>query len=192
MGAPYHAVCGGRTAAASEVWRSVGAPYLQGVSDQVPGSDRSYCDLSPRFRWDRSFTAAALRDVFERYARQYVAATTTSFGAVRDVRVSQTTGAGRVATLDVVTDGGTYQLIGNDIRLVLRGSSGDLLPSTYFSLEPVVGRDGKLMQLLVHGRGNGHGVGMCQWGAIGRARSGQDVRTILRAYFPSADLARGS
>lgn len=192
IGAPYHAVCGGRTASASDVWRSAGAPYLQGVSDQIPGTDRSYCDLSPRFRWERSFTATALRDVFERYARQYVAAATASFGAVRDVRVTQTTGGGRVATLGVATDGGAYQLVGNDIRFVLRGPSGDLLPSTYFSLEPVIGRDGKLMQLLVHGLGNGHGVGMCQWGAIGRARAGQDVRTILHAYFPAADLARGT
>jgi len=40
------------------------------------------------------------------------------------------------------------------------------------------------------GRGYGHGVGMCQWGAVGRARAGQDAGTILRTYFPGADVAR--
>ena len=75
-------------------------------------------------------------------------------------------------------------MAGNDIRYVLRGVGGDLLPSTYFSLEPVVARDGKLTQLAIRGHGNGHGVGLCQWGAIGRARAGQDVRTILRHYYP--------
>ena len=31
---------------------------------------------------------------------------------------------------------------------------------------------------------------MCQWGAIGRARAGQDFRTILRTYFPGTTVAR--
>jgi stage II sporulation protein D len=42
----------------------------------------------------------------------------------------------------------------------------------------------------VEGRGNGHGVGMCQYGAIGRARAGQDNRTILSSYFPGTDIQR--
>jgi stage II sporulation protein D len=40
------------------------------------------------------------------------------------------------------------------------------------------------------GRGYGHGVGMCQWGAIGRARAGQDYRTILLSYFPGVEIER--
>jgi stage II sporulation protein D len=42
----------------------------------------------------------------------------------------------------------------------------------------------------IEGRGNGHGVGMCQWGAIGRARAGQDYRTILTSYFPGTEIQR--
>jgi stage II sporulation protein D len=42
---------------------------------------------------------------------------------------------------------------------------------------------------VLRGAGNGHGVGMCQWGAIGRARAGQDFRTILRAYYPGTTVA---
>ena len=37
---------------------------------------------------------------------------------------------------------------------------------------------------MVRGSGYGHGIGMCQWGAIGRARAGQDFREILRTYYP--------
>jgi stage II sporulation protein D len=44
--------------------------------------------------------------------------------------------------------------------------------------------------LELRGRGNGHGVGMCQWGAIGRARAGQDYRLILNTYYPGTVLAR--
>jgi SpoIID/LytB domain protein len=40
------------------------------------------------------------------------------------------------------------------------------------------------------GGGWGHGAGMCQWGAIGRAEAGQGYREILRAYFSGAEVAR--
>jgi stage II sporulation protein D len=44
--------------------------------------------------------------------------------------------------------------------------------------------------VVVRGRGNGHGVGLCQWGAIARARAGDDFRAILKAYYPGADITR--
>jgi len=81
-------------------------------------------------------------------------------------------------------------LQGNDVRYVLRTSGGELLNSTYFSTEVTSGPDGKLSRLTIRGYGYGHGVGMCQWGAIGRARAGQDFRTILRTYFPGTSVAR--
>jgi stage II sporulation protein D len=39
-------------------------------------------------------------------------------------------------------------------------------------------------QLVFMGRGMGHGVGMCQHGAMGLARCGKDYRAILEHYFP--------
>jgi stage II sporulation protein D len=80
---------------------------------------------------------------------------------------------------------------GDDVRWVLRNSGGEILNSTYFSVENmVVGRDGRLSQLTLRGSGYGHGIGMCQWGAIGRARAGQDFRAILRAYYPGTVVGR--
>jgi len=52
--------------------------------------------------------------------------------------------------------------------------------------------DGSLARLTLHGMGYGHGVGMCQWGAIGRARAGQDFRTILQAYYPGTAVGPAS
>jgi SpoIID/LytB domain protein len=40
------------------------------------------------------------------------------------------------------------------------------------------------------GGGWGHGAGMCQWGAVGRARAGQDYKEILGAYFGGAEVAK--
>ena len=190
VSAPYHSTCGGSTAAADEIWRSQNEPYLQRVSDRIPGTDRYYCDIAPRFRWERSWRADSLTAVVERYLRSYAQVPPGPIGEVRRVDVDGETPSGRVAALSIETSRGRYRLRGNDVRYVLRSPSGELLNSTYFSPEVVSSPDGRLTRLTVRGRGYGHGVGMCQWGAIGRARAGQDFRTILRTYFPGTTVAR--
>lgn len=192
VNAPYHSTCGGSTAAVSESWwRRGDEPWLQRTSDRIPGSDRFYCDAAPRQRWTREFTGTELQSLVDRYLRAYAAVPAGGTGAVRAVRVDRRTPSGRVGELAVVTDRGTFEVRGDDVRWVLRSSGGEILNSTYFSVENmVVGRDGRLSQLTLRGSGYGHGIGMCQWGAIGRARAGQDFRAILRAYYPGATVAR--
>lgn len=188
VNAPYHAVCGGSTAAASEVWRSKDEPYLQSVSDRIPGTNRYYCDLSPRFKWTRTLDGATLDAALAKYLATYVAVPGRDPGRARAVTVGSHTPSGRVGTLTITTDRGNFLLRGNDIRFVLRSPGGEILNSTYFSVETMVGMDGSVTQLTLHGMGYGHGVGMCQWGAIGRARAGQDYQTILRAYYPGTSI----
>ena len=189
VSAPYHSTCGGSTAAPEELWRTETEPYLQRVSDRIPGSDRFYCDIAPRFRWERSWRGDSLTAVVERYLRSYAEVPSGPVGEVRGVSVGGRTASGRVSALVIETDRGRYRLRGNDIRYVLR-SGGELLNSTYFSPEVVGSPDGRLARLTIRGMGYGHGVGMCQWGAIGRARAGQDFRTILRTYYPGTTVAR--
>jgi stage II sporulation protein D len=190
VSAPYHSTCGGSTAEPVEVWRSRSEPFLQSVSDRIPGTDRYYCDIAPRFRWERSWRGDSLTAVVERYLRTYARVPSGPVGTVRDISVDGRTPSGRVAAIVVETDRGRYRVQANDIRYVLRSPGGELLNSTYFSPEVVVAPDGRLSRLTIRGVGYGHGVGMCQWGAIGRARAGQDFRTILRTYFPGTSVAR--
>jgi stage II sporulation protein D len=187
VNAPYHASCGGTTAAAQDVWRTSSEPYLQRVSDQIPGTTHFYCDQAPRYRWTRSFGEEELRDAVSRYVRKLPGG--GGVGVVRDVHVASVTPAGRVATLAIETDRRSLLLRGNEMRDALRSPSGELLYSTYFSVDAVQGRNG-VGQLVLHGGGNGHGIGMCQSGAIGRARAGQDFRTILRTYYPGTTVGR--
>lgn len=189
--APYSAVCGGSTAAQPEVWTHKGEePYLRPVNDRIPGTDRFYCDIAGRFKWTRQYGASELVTVLERYLRDYAPVTTGSVGYPQLFAVEERTASNRVAKLAIVTDRGRYVLRGNAIRFVLRTSGGEILNSTYFSVESEVGRDGRLSRLTLTGRGNGHGIGMCQWGAIGRARAGQDYRTILRTYYPGTEIGQ--
>ncbi|MEJ2371014.1 MAG: SpoIID/LytB domain-containing protein [Gemmatimonadales bacterium] len=95
---------------------------------------------------------------------------------------------GRTATrLEVEASGGRYVIRKNEIRWVLQPSEGRILGSTDF-----VVRQGRLAdgEIVVEGRGYGHGIGMCQWGAIGRARAGQGYREILAAYYQDVAVQR--
>jgi len=202
VNAPYHAACGGTTAEPQEVWREAPVPYLQRVSDQIPGTDNYYCEGSAHFRWTRTFTKSELAQMMDRYLRRYAqgadgsAGSTTGshrsggVGVVRAVAVEALTPSGRVGSLAVTTSRATYHVRGNDIRFVLREANGAILHSTYFLIRDEPARGGAVTGLTLEGRGNGHGVGMCQWGAIGRARAGQDYRTILQTYYPGTTLVR--
>ncbi|HEY5087489.1 MAG TPA: SpoIID/LytB domain-containing protein [Gemmatimonadaceae bacterium] len=190
INAPYHSNSGGVTAAASEVWRSADEPYLVSVSDRIPGTDHYYGEDSPRFKWTRSLDASALSALLDRYLPQYSSAPRGRVGTLRKITETGRTPSGRVAGLIFETDRGSFAVRGNDVRFVLRSSGGDILPSTLFSFEQSTDRDGHVTQLTITGNGNGHGVGMDQWGAIARARAGQDVVTILHTYYPGTTIGR--
>lgn len=187
---PYHSTCGGSTAAVHEVWYAQpDEPYLRPVSDRIPGTDRFYCDSSPRFKWTTTFDRAALRSALEKYLWAYTTSPRGAIGRVTGISEEGRTESGRIAALSIQTDRGNYTLRGNDIRFVMRDPSGTILNSTFFTPEATV-TGGELSQLTLTGRGYGHGIGMCQWGAIGRARAGQDYRTILAAYYPGTTIGR--
>jgi stage II sporulation protein D len=187
VSAPYSSTCGGMTAAASELWRSNDEPYLKRVSDRIPGTDRHFCDPSPRFRWTRTLDGETLDRAMAAYLRRYARVGSGPVGATRDVRIDDRTESGRAAAIMVTTSAGEFRVRGNDARYVLRPPNGEILNSTYFSLS-ARSEGGRIRTLTITGTGYGHGVGMCQWGAIGRARAGQDYREILGAYYPGTTI----
>ena len=177
----YHSTCGGRTAAIREVLDRESAPYLVSVSDRAPDGS-FYCEASPRFRWNVAWTPGELDSV----ARPGVAAafrlSPDEFGPVERLEVIHRTPSGRVGELAFEGPGADLVLSRLEIRLALP-HDGRILNSTDF--EVISGADG-LVEL--SGRGYGHGAGMCQWGAIGRARAGQTWEQILTTYYPGAEL----
>ncbi len=189
----FYSTCGGRTAEGTEVFRGADRPYLRSVPD-VALDGTAYCSLSPRFHWREEWSGEALRATLRRTlatlaltGRQADAALDLS--EVRDVRVSYRTASGRVGQLTIALPRGEVTVSGPAVRQVLRPASGELLRSSAFSLTAT--RDGsRLTRLVADGVGAGHGVGFCQWGAVGRSRAGQDHQQILAAYYPGAVLER--
>lgn len=185
----FHSTCGFSTAAPQEVFRSVPSePYLRPVSDKRPGGGY-YCDISPHFRWTVEWDASQLRDILRRTLPAVIGIDASAVKGLRDAYVRRRGPSGRAVEVRFVVDGGEIPVFGPDLRAVLRTPDGAPLGST--AIELSVRRDhGRLAHLTATGVGWGHGVGLCQWGAVGRARAGQDARTILETYFPGATIAR--
>jgi stage II sporulation protein D len=185
----FHSTCGFATAAVEEVFKTARRqPYLRSVSD-ASGGGHYYCELSPHFRWREEWDAATLGAILSRTLPGAPHAGAEGLAPIRDVTVSRTTASGRVAELRIVFAGGEVRVPGADVRTVLRPAPDALLGSTAFQLSATTA-GGRLTRLVAAGAGWGHGVGFCQWGAVGRARAGQDYRTIATAYFPGTRVER--
>lgn len=182
--APYFSSCGGRTASPREAWRDAREePYLQPVDDIDPRTGKPYCDISPRNHWQVQLDEPHLREVVQRALRTAGARNPRS-AVLKRIDVNNRTASGRAANVVLATDRGSLTVGARDIRSVLTDSRGVALPSTYFTVDHESQAGGRLTEITLRGSGYGHGVGMCQWGAIGRSRAGMDARTILRHYYP--------
>jgi stage II sporulation protein D len=184
----FHSTCGSSTAGVEEAFATARPrPYLRPVSDHSAGG-HYYCDISPRFRWREEWDGPKLRAIL---SRTLPVAPLSGDGLQRitDVSVTRTTRSGRAGELRIVFERGDVRVPGRDVRTVLRPDPDRILHSGAFQLT-VTKSDGQVSRLVAAGAGSGHGVGMCQWGAIGRARAGQDYRRILATYFPGTKIEK--
>jgi stage II sporulation protein D len=184
----FYSTCGGRTADGAEVFRGTARSYLRSVPDQA--ADGSiYCSISPRYRWHEEWTGEALRSTLERNLPPVAGRQSVNVREVSNLRVSRRSSSGRVDQLAIGLGGPEITVEGPAIRQVMRLNSGEPLRSTAFDLIATVSGQ-RVTHLTVDGMGSGHGVGFCQWGAVGRARAGQGYEQILAAYFPGTRLER--
>ncbi len=71
---------------------------------------------------------------------------------------------------------------GNEIRSILRTADGkNILWSTLFDLSL------KSNSIVIRGKGFGHGVGLCQWGAMALSQKGWSYEEILNHYYPGTE-----
>ena len=186
----YSSTCGGYTSWVERVWPKPAAPYLRGQRDADPDGE-SYCAQSPHFRWSESWSGAALeatlRETVPRVLRWNG---TRRLDAVVDLRVATRDESGRILDLDIVTRSEVVRVHGDPIRWVMRPAGRPLLRSLMFELDIERGAGGAMTRVVARGGGNGHGVGMCQTGAIALARRGRDAAAILAHYYPGARIER--
>lgn len=181
----YHSTCGGATDDIAHVWDRKSIPYLKAVTDE------GACSWSKYYTWEEHFTEQQLRGRIE----QYMASDRgrdMRIGPIRDVRIAERTPGNRIAKLTIHTDRDNYRFFRDRIRWVIgRTSNPDLiLPSDRFDV--TISRDGAggIESITFRGQGYGHGVGMCQCGAIGKARKGESYDDILRHYYQGTEIRK--
>ena len=111
-------------------------------------------------------------------------------GRLLDIEIVEKTREGRVRDLLLVFEEESFIITGDRIRWAFCSpeDSMEILKSSYFSLGVVRDGQGEISEVILHGRGFGHGVGMCQWGALRMAELGFTYEEILRHYYPGTDI----
>lgn len=172
----YHSTCSGDTENSKNVFTKDELPYLSGVKD----GDEPFCKISPRYNWEENYS----QENFVSYLSKAGLIKSSNY-FIDDIIINSRFGSGRVNELIITLhneDGKeeTINLFGNNIRFVIKTSDGkSILKSTVFEIKLDAQKNVKII-----GRGSGHGVGMCQWGAIGQSKSGVNYSMILNHYFP--------
>lgn len=161
--AAFSSTAAGPTEDAMNVW-SKDLPYLKGV-------DCPFDANSPYYQWRAEFK---LQDLEDKLSRQGFA-----IGTIVNLTPLAYSTAGRVARLRILHSQGELVLRGEDLRRLV---GYGVIQSTQFEVESI----GKTVVL--SGRGAGHAVGLCQWGAKEMADLGYRFETILRYYFPGTEL----
>jgi stage II sporulation protein D len=190
--ANYCSTCGGVSAEVWEAWPAAALPYLESRRDRSRGAE--YCESSPQHRWRERWSEEEFLDNLERFGPALkLQLPPGGLGDLVDVRVEARSRSGRVWRLLVRTSTGDVAIPAYAIRGVLRrgGKPDAILRSTLFKIDvrrhPVTGR---AMEVLASGAGSGHGVGLCQTGALGMARAGARAEEILAHYYPHIAIER--
>ena len=182
----YHANSGGKTEYIERVWDKPKEDYL------IPVDDGDFCSWAENYTWAESWTKETLERNLKKFLTPPVSVPNGEFANLVNLRIRKRSVSGRVEVLDVVTDWGTYPIWGDKIRWALkRGSNhSSILPSTWFNLEMERKSDGSIQRVIARGQGKGHGVGMCQIGAIGMARKALSYKDILLHYYSGVKIEK--
>jgi len=166
--AVYSSTCGGHTAANETVWDGKAYPYLRAVSDN------NACRISPHFNWESSIKASEMHRLFN-----------SAFGIQTDsVVVAEKDPHGRVKTLlPFYNEQPGEKVFTNTLRLQLTKLYGpDIMKSTFFTM------DFSNNMYKFSGKGLGHGIGLCQWGANSFAENGWKYQDILKFYYSGTEI----
>ena len=158
--------CGGRTASPVEIWpKAKSVPYLPSAPDR-------FCSAGGSKEWASELTRGELSSA--------LAQAGIARPGWQQLTVAKRGESGRAVTLRL----DATQISAEDFQLAIGQTLGwNKIPSTWFEVSQQGDR------FLFHGRGYGHGVGMCQKGSAAMAAAGRTTGEILAQYFPGAQSA---
>jgi stage II sporulation protein D len=167
----FHADCGGHTSAAHEIWRGPALGYLPAAADDGAAA-------TAHSAWRYVADVARLRSALNSDTRSRVGAVLSA------IVILQRDRGGRAALVSL--QGSHEPLVrGEELRLILNRSFGPrAIRSTAFTVRRAAD------SFVFEGRGFGHGVGLCQAGALARLKAGASPQQVLARYYPGTRLGR--
>lgn len=157
----FHAKCGGKTLRPDQVWG--------GVEEGYRSVNCTFCQKTGNKDWNYQLKGTRLTQMVDQVLKRYYSDNISG----SDVRLMP----------DSAHNSELRLYVGDRLHIIkksyLRNQAGrEVLPSNNFILTK------RNSEFIIHGQGNGHGVGMCQLGALELAKRGYDYRQILSYYFP--------
>ncbi|MFH1860091.1 MAG: SpoIID/LytB domain-containing protein [bacterium] len=158
----YHSCCGGKTA--PFIWDKQGeTPYLQ--SKNCPFCNHA---RNSSYSWTQRISFYELQKAF-------------STGEITNISVNGYDESGRAKTISICHGTGNSSINTNKFRNIMGYTR---VKSTLFTIH----NDGQ--GVVFNGKGYGHGVGLCQWGARGMAEAGYNFKEILGFYYSGVCLQK--
>lgn len=191
--ARFSKCCGGMMEQFSTCWEDKDPEYLQAKPDFYPTTSAvALCNTSDReilsqvlndydlqtedfYTWQQSYQRSEISTLIRNRSG-------IDFGTIEDLVPLQRGKSGRISKL-LVKGTKKSMIIGKEL-IIRRWLSESHLKSSAFELE------WQGDNLILHGKGWGHGVGLCQIGAAVMAFKGYDYTQILSHYYPGSTLER--
>lgn len=163
----FHASCGGHTEDPRYVWNwSANTPvYLRGVKC-------GYCANAPHAYWEKVLDESFVRRKLSKYG----------VGKIKSIGIKGVTPAGSAREIAIKHGKGTLEMNAYKFRLAV--DAWQIRSTTLDSVK----KNGDKIRF--KGRGWGHKVGLCQWGAKGMADKGKKYKDILEYYYPKTKVQK--
>jgi stage II sporulation protein D len=162
----FHANCGGHTENPKYVWNWKDTPpYLKGVKCD-------YCAATPHTKWEKTLD--------ESFIRKQLSG--NDIGKIKSIKIKGKTSTGAAKKLKITHSKGEVTLNAYQFRLAV--DAWRIKSHTFDFIKT----DGD--KFYFKGRGWGHKVGLCQWGAKGMAEKGKTYKDILAHFYPGTTIEK--
>ncbi len=190
--------CGGITEDFATCWEDTQVSYLRPVDDTAPTDGHVFCNTDDKtilsqvlnsydlettdfYRWTTILTQQQLQHLLEKKLERH-------FGQILALQPVKTGPSGRISQLLIKGTEGSL-IIGKELTIRSALSESHLYSSAFTVEVEDVDPSGIPQRFVLHGKGWGHGVGLCQIGAAVMANEGYTYEQILQHYYPGTTLS---